>query len=200
MDGIELKAELPSLDELIKSFRALDNRLAAKHMQPVLRKATKPALQRLRRSVRKGPTGNLRKAIATKFKKYVRDGGAVGLVGYENKREAYHQHLYEYGTQPRYTRGPVASSYKRRAFTVERSATPGAAGRNTLNPRSDFNFYYRSWTGRPVYTGIAMPRNSLEDAFESSLGTMRGIMRQEMSAQLEKAINEFVNQEQRRLR
>lgn len=201
MKGIELDAELPSLDELIKAYRGFGKQLAAKHMLPVLRDAVAPAYQQLKRSVKKGPTGNLKKAVKKKFVKYVKDGAAVGLVGYEDGRLAPHQHLYEYGTTVRYTKGPVASSYRRSKFTVERGKTVnGQAGRNSLNPKSDFHFYYRSWKGQPVYTGMAPPRNSLADAFNSSLATMQNLMRQGLAAQMEKAINEFVYKQQRGLR
>jgi hypothetical protein len=197
MSGIELNASLPNLEELAKAFKTLPPTLAAKHMGPPIRKALKPALATLKKSVKKGPTGNLRRSVSSVFRKYAKDGAAVGLVGYkDDKRFAAHQHLYEYGTTERFTKGPVASSWGRKKFTMAK--TPGKAGAYTPQPRDDFTFYYKSWKGRPVYTGRAEARNSLADAFNSSLAQMRNILQKEMASQLDNALREFVGKEKQK--
>jgi hypothetical protein len=72
-----VKVEFPEMHELRKKLRQFPSNLAAKHLGAALRKASKPGLTALRSEVRanqKGPTGNLRRAIATKVKTYKKRG------------------------------------------------------------------------------------------------------------------------------
>lgn len=111
--AIKLTSSFPDLADLRAEFRALPRSLAAKHMEPAMRKAVKPGLAALRKATPRGPTGNLKKAIKTKTKKYVKDGAAVGLVGYSTGRGSlgYHQGLLEFGTKNRQTKGRIASMF-----------------------------------------------------------------------------------------
>jgi hypothetical protein len=80
-----VKVEFPEMHELQQKLRQFPSNLAAKHLGAALRKASKPGLTALRSEVRanqKGPTGNLRRAIATKVKTYKKTGNAVALVGF----------------------------------------------------------------------------------------------------------------------
>jgi len=90
----------------------------ARVLGAIMRKAVKPALDKLREVTPVGPTGNLLRAAKSKVVTYARDGVAVGLIGYQRAgREssssaaggsvrvgpdrAFHQWWLENGTQQR---------------------------------------------------------------------------------------------------
>ena len=95
-----------------------DRKLVAEQMAIAMRFAIKPTFRKLEQYVNALPevTGNLRRAVASKVKKYSKSGNVVGLVGYRKERKgkdkpdergrdrAYHQHLIEYGTAFRTTK------------------------------------------------------------------------------------------------
>lgn len=127
--GVEVKVGFPELDNLKRAFDNLRPSLAKKHMGAAIRRSLKPGVDALRSTTPKGPTGNLRRAIASKVKTYA-NGGAVGLVGYtaagsgktkpaasgtvkKGKNLGYHMGFLEFGTKERHTKGPIASSFKR---------------------------------------------------------------------------------------
>ena len=123
-----MKVEFPELARLMREFDQLKPSIARKHMGAAVRKCLKPGLDALRSTTPRGPTGNLRRAIDSKISKY-RSGNVVGLVGYrkagtgkavptkgsiqKGRDRAYHQKFLEYGTKDRYTKGSIASSYRR---------------------------------------------------------------------------------------
>lgn len=127
--GVEVTVEFPELNNLKRAFNNLRPSLAKKHMGAAIRQTLKPGVDALRSTTPKGPTGNLRRAIASKVKTYS-NGGAVGLVGYtaagsgktkpaasgtvkKGKNLGYHMGFLEFGTRERHTKGPIASSFKR---------------------------------------------------------------------------------------
>ena len=122
--GVEVDIELPTLKELKLAFRNLPRNIAAKHMTAALGRAINVPYKRLKKNTPRGPTGNLKKAVKKKTKKYVRDGAGVALVGYakpprgtavEDRKDnelGYHAHLLEKGTKARQTEGRLASSFK----------------------------------------------------------------------------------------
>lgn len=90
----------------------------ARVLGAIMRKAVKPALEKLREVTPVGPTGNLKRAATSKVVTYSKDGVAVGLIGYKRSgREgaqsagggtvrtgpdrAFHQWWLEQGTQQR---------------------------------------------------------------------------------------------------
>lgn len=90
----------------------------ARVLGAIMRKAVKPALDKLREVTPVGPTGNLKRAATSKVVTYSKDGVAVGLIGYKRSgREgsasaaggtvragpdrAFHQWWLEQGTQQR---------------------------------------------------------------------------------------------------
>lgn len=126
--SIDVKVEFPELQQLKAAFRELRPSLARKHMGAAIRRSLAPGLSALKSKTPKGPTGNLRRAIASKVKTY-KSGNAVGLVGYvaagsgksvsagggkvrKGKDRAYHAGFLEFGTKERVTKGPYASSFK----------------------------------------------------------------------------------------
>lgn len=108
---------------------------AANVLVPIMRKAIAPNVRALRAITPVGPTGNLKRAVASKVVKYPQDGVAVGIVGYTRagrgeassaaggsvragKDRAFHQWLIEYGTDVRRVTTPKARSYTRRSPTT----------------------------------------------------------------------------------
>ena len=117
--GIRVTMNVPGLEQVRNQFLALPNRLAAKHIPAGLKRAAESGgvLQALRSNTPRGPTGNLRRAIAVKTKKYVRSGTGVAIIGYrsgrkmnepyDNKKLGYHQGIVEFGTEERFRKSPA---------------------------------------------------------------------------------------------
>ena len=114
--------EFPDLPGLAEQFRQLPKSLASAAIGAGVKRALKPAQEELKRQTPVGPTGNLRRGIATKAKRYPKTGSAVAIVGYRksgtgkppkegtkrrNKAsdKTQHQFLVEYGSKPRVTKG-----------------------------------------------------------------------------------------------
>jgi hypothetical protein len=114
--------EFPDLPGLAEQFRLLPKSLASAAIGAAVKRALKPAEQELKRQTPVGPTGNLRRGIVTKAKRYSKTGAAVAIVGYRksgtgkplkegSKRrnkandKTGHQFLVEYGSKPRVTKG-----------------------------------------------------------------------------------------------
>jgi hypothetical protein len=134
--GIRLTMDVPGLEQVRNQFLALPKNLAAKHIPAGLKRAAEQGgtLQALRQNTPRGKTGNLRRAIAVKTKKYVRSGTGVAIVGFrsgrkmnepfDNKKLGYHQGLVEFGTEERFRKTanglrvptgkmPIGGSFKR---------------------------------------------------------------------------------------
>ena len=114
--------EFPDLPGLAEQFRQLPKSLAAAAIGAGVKRAMKPAEEELKRQTPVGPTGNLKRGIATKAKRYPKTGSAVAIVGFRksgtgkppkegtkrrNKAsdKTQHQFLVEYGSKPRVTKG-----------------------------------------------------------------------------------------------
>ena len=112
--------EFPNIPGLAEKFRELPKSLASAAIGAAVKKAMKPAQEELQRKTPVGPTGNLRRGITIKAKRYPKTGSAVALAGYRKpgsskppkagtKRrnkgadKTYHQFLVEYGTKQRFT-------------------------------------------------------------------------------------------------
>lgn len=113
--------DFPDFDGLAEKFRELPKSLASAAIGAGVKRAMKPAQEALKRVVPVGPTGNLRRGIATKAKRYPKSGAAVAVVGFRkpnskgpprdgvkrrNKAsdKTQHQFLVEYGTRVRRTK------------------------------------------------------------------------------------------------
>ena len=114
--------EFPDLPGLAEQFRQLPKSLASAAIGAAVKRALKPAEEELKRQTPVGPTGNLKRGIATKAKRYPKTGSAVAIVGFRksgtgkppkegtkrrNKAsdKTQHQFLVEYGSKPRVTKG-----------------------------------------------------------------------------------------------
>jgi hypothetical protein len=114
--GIRITTNIPGMEAVRNAFMGLPNRLAAKHMAAGLRRAAEKGgtLQALKANTPRGPTGNLRRSIAVKSKRYPRTGVGVAIIGFKSGRKmnepydrtklGYHQGLVEFGTAERFRR------------------------------------------------------------------------------------------------
>lgn len=113
--------DFPDFDGLAEKFRQLPKSLASAAIGAGVKRAVKPAEQALKQITPVGPTGNLRRGIATKAKRYPKTGAAVAVVGFRkagskgppkegtkrrNKAsdKTQHQFLVEYGSKQRFTK------------------------------------------------------------------------------------------------
>lgn len=116
----------PPIGELANRLKTFGPAISAKYLGSALRKASAPAEKALRSNVaeRGRVTGNLRRAIRVKVKRYTRTGNAVALIGFEavpgrlvpkngDDKSAFHAGLIEFGTSERKTKnGNIASSFR----------------------------------------------------------------------------------------
>jgi hypothetical protein len=118
---VGMTLEFPDIPGLAEKFRDLPKSLAAASIGAGVRRSMKPAESALKAITPVGPTGNLRRGIATKAKRYPKSGAAVAIVGFRkpnskgppkegvrrrNKAsdKTQHQFLVEYGSQQRFTK------------------------------------------------------------------------------------------------
>lgn len=131
---IELSLDATEIDQLRKALGNLfDNAGLARTLEAALKKALVPAEERLRQITPIGPTENLRNAVSTRTKAYVKTGNAVGLVGYrqsprepstaisnaarsvrKGKNRGFHQWWLEFGTKERTVTKVADKPYTRR--------------------------------------------------------------------------------------
>lgn len=203
--GIDIEATFPDLSALKEGFKALPKNISAKYMAAALGKAIEPGLKALRRTTPRGPTGNLKRSIRKKTKRYVRSGAGVALAGYtapprkkrgeaKKNEKGYHQGFLEFGTKQRKAtkksaRGfVIASSFGRKPFAI--SSTRGGKLRTPKN-----SFFKSAKAGQPLNLG-RMPvggklgKPPVRTVFESTLPQMRRILPVEMTLALNKALRD----------
>jgi hypothetical protein len=136
--GVFVEPSFPELAQLKAAFRSLPNNLSSKYIGSALRRTLAPAEAKLKANVGKlgRVTGNLKRAIATKVKRYPKTGSAVALVGFiaagsgksasfgggsvrTGKDRAFHAGFLEFGTKERVIKtsslragASIASSFK----------------------------------------------------------------------------------------
>ena len=113
--------EFPDIPGLADKFLELPASLASAAIGTAVKKALQPAQEKLKQTTPVGPTGNLRRGIATKAKRYPKTKTAVAIVGYRKPNSSkppkagtkrrnrpadktQHQLLVEYGTKERFTK------------------------------------------------------------------------------------------------
>lgn len=114
--GIRLTIDVPGLEQIREQFSKLGTNMAARYMAAGLKDAAEQGgvKQALKQFTPRGETGNLRRAIAVKTKRYPRTGVGIAIIGYKSGRKmnepydptklGYHQGLVEFGTKQRYRR------------------------------------------------------------------------------------------------
>lgn len=170
--GIRITTSIPGLESIRNAFLSLPNNLAAKHMAAGLRRAAEKGgtLQALKANTPRGPTGNLRRSIAVKSKRYPRTGVGLVVLGYKSGRKmnepydntklGYHQGLVEFGTKERFRRAQDG-----RRISTGKMPVGGSYGRP------------------PVRT-----------AWEQTRSQVESLMVQEMTAAFDKAARELADQ------
>jgi hypothetical protein len=210
------KVEFPEIYKLRKQLLQFPSNLAAKHLGAALRKASKPGLTALRSEVRanqKGPTGNLRRSIATKVKTYKKTGNAVALVGFtkagtgktsptagsvqKGKDRAFHAGFLEFGTKPRYTKKSIASSFKRLGpFKIKPIAKRGkfaGQARVRTTPKLPKAFFKRAPAGQRVFLGRTQPERPIANAYGKAFSSIRSELKAGMATAIEKAAKDLAN-------
>jgi hypothetical protein len=181
--GVFLGVDFPEMAALRSAFRDLPGKLAAKYIGSALRRTLAPAESKLKANVGKinRVTGNLKRAIAIKIKRYPKSGNAVGLLGFvaagsgksaqyssgsvrTGKDRAFHAGFLEFGTKERTIKGTsrragasVASSFKTRgkfkiAKTATRGPTAGFVSVRTTPPYPKA-FFKKAGKGETLKTG-----------------------------------------------
>jgi hypothetical protein len=130
---IELSAELAGLGQLQKDIgQVFGRQRAVVILRAALQKAMLPAELALKETTPLGPTGNLRRAIKTKYVVYRDDGVAVALLGFRRAARAdsesaaggsvrkgpdraRHQYWLEEGTDARTVSKPADTPYTRKS-------------------------------------------------------------------------------------
>ena len=153
--GIKIDFSAPELETLRGSLRNLfGKKEMATILGDVLEKAVWPAYMRLREVTPVGPTGNLKRAVNYKVKTYPRDGGAVGLIGFNQSGKgnamemtpggvqigpdrAFHQWWIEYGTKRRIVTKVANKPYTR---TSKLGKVHQVSGQNSVIASSDGAF------------------------------------------------------------
>jgi hypothetical protein len=221
MAGIDIDVSFPELESLVQGFRALPKRLAAKYIGAALRKAIAPGAKRLKQTTPRGPTGNLRRAIAIKVKRYTKGtyGNAVALAGFrappkkkaadlKANEKGYHQGWLEFGTKERKVSAKsrrgfiIASSWnnkggKRGGFSI----LPAGDGKlRTTGKHTFFRAAKRSvstLTLKKMPVGGRLKKPPVRTAYEETISQQQAILRVEMTKGLQNAIRESLNPRRR---
>lgn len=182
----------PPLEEFAKRLKTFGPVISAKYLGSALRQASEPAEKALRANVAQlgKVTGNLRRAIGTKVKRYTRTGNAIALIGFAavpgrkvppggDAKAAFHAGLIEFGTGDRTTKsGSIASSFKnnqaRRAGfkIVQPRYRKGMARRMGMRavtkPKYPVAFFARATKGEKVNLGRTRAYAPIKRAWEQT--------------------------------
>jgi hypothetical protein len=205
--GPDISVTFPDLEAIKEAFRSMPKNIAAKYMAAALGQAIDPGLKLLKSLTPKGPTGNLRRSIKKKTKRYTSTGAGVALAGYtapprkrasdlKASEKGYHQGFLEFGTKPRKTKGYIASSFVRSGPVTVNVAK--RSGKVTAKPRPPKGFVKVVKKGGTVDLG-AFPIGGksgvppVKTAFERSLSQMSGKLTSEMTKALNNAIKEMAS-------
>jgi hypothetical protein len=216
--NVAMEVSFPELLRLKKAFENFRPSLARKHLGAAIRRSLAPGVSALKSTTPKGPTGNLRRAIASKVKTY-RTGNAVGLVGYtaagsgksksaggtvkKGKDRAYHMGFLEFGTKDRRTKGPIASSFKRLGpFTIKPVAKRGqfaGVARIRTSPAYPKAFFKRAPKGQGVFLssmpiGGSSGQPPVRTAYQRALPEIRALLPIQMTNSLQKAMKDLADQ------
>jgi hypothetical protein len=183
----------PPLDELVLRLKSFGPTISAKYLGSALRIASEPAEKALRSNVEQlgKVTGNLRRAIGTKVKKYTRTGNAIALIGFAavpgkrvpeggDAKSAFHAGLIEFGTAERTTKnGSIASSFKNTSSrrsnfkVIQQPRAKGGRSRRMFKPavtkpKYPVAFFARAAKGDPVRLGKTRAYAPIKRAWEQT--------------------------------
>lgn len=195
----DISLDIPELHELQRRLRELPDNLYVKHLGAAINKALKPGVDILKNSLPRGPTGNLRRSVGAKVKKYKRSLTVVGMVGYRvggakgknlkggnitvGSAHAYHQGLVEFGTKERSAKGRFASSFKTRgAFRL--GGSKASTNRPYKYPR---DFFKAAPVGQRANVGRVQGKGYVKHANDMAKDFMSAALRNVMEQQVENA-------------
>lgn len=215
--GIEITADFPELEALKKAFQSLPRNIAAKYLGAALNKTIEPAARMLKTLTPRGPTGNIRRAIRKKVKRYTGSptsrnpakspGAAVALVGYvavprrrasdaKSSEKGYHAGFLEFGTKRRRTKSNIASSFARSGrVSIVRGKRSGLI---TTKPKPPKGFMKVAKKGDtvdldafPIGGKAGVP--PVKTAYQRSLSGMKTQLPREMTVALNNALKEMAS-------
>jgi hypothetical protein len=215
---IEVEYASPEYDEFAKLLRAklgdgdLATNIFNKHMTTAIKKAAKHVEKVLKANTPKGPTGNLKRAIATRVIPYKNNRNWFSATGYsssghnsnkipdvgERRRGrflGYHQYWVEFGTKRRRTR------QSRVAVSHDNASRPSGGGhliiRNTkggavrTTPKPPKGFFKSAPKGSKVELGSFKASHPIKKTSAQASGAMAAAVNENASQQIEKAWKEF---------
>lgn len=194
----------PPLDEFVKRLKTFGPVISAKYLGSALRKASEPAEKALKSNVASlgKVTGNLRRAIGTKVKRYTRTGNAVALIGFAavpgrkvppggDAKSAFHAGLIEFGTNERRAKGSIASSFKNNASRranfqiVQQRVKKGMSRRIGIRPKTKpkypVAFFARTYNGTPVSLGKTRAYAPIKKAWQQSRSQCESLLTDALS-------------------
>lgn len=205
-DGVDVTIDIPELEKIKAAFRTLPPNIAAKYMASALLKSLDPGLRLLKSLTPKGPTGNLRRSIAKKSKRYAKGGKGAGvaLAGYvaapkgkaqKSNQKGHHQGFLEFGTKERKTKGRIASSFsrsgkvkmfkgKRRGIFTKPAPPKGFVKAAPKGEVVDLKKF-------PIGGSGGLP--PVKTAFERGLAQMKSNLTKEMTVSLNNALKEMAS-------
>lgn len=216
--GIDISVEFPELEQLKQAYELLPRNIAAKHMGAALNKTIEPAFRLLKTLTPRGPTGNLKRAIAKKVKRYTGSpksrnpakspGAAVALAGYVapprkrsedlgKNQKGSHGGFLEFGTKQRRTKSNIASSFKRTGKKIK-AIVSSRSGKVVSNPKPPKGFIRVVRKGDTVDLG-SFPIGGkagvppVRTAYERSLPAMKSVLAQQMTVSLNNALKEMAS-------
>lgn len=201
--GNEIIQELTFEPQLSKLRKVLQEKYKADVVARKMAEAMEPVvdvgLKGLRSYIRqnhRGPTGNLLNGTIAKVVPYKESGNAVGLVGYRavpggyaaaskgtvkiGQNRAFHAGFLEFGTDPRRTKGPVASSFRRFGPFKMIGVYPPVKTR----PAYPNAFFKRAKKGQTVSTGRVLPLEPIKNSFERSASSISSNAKKSIGKQL----------------
>lgn len=205
----------PPLDEFVARLKTFGPRLSSKYLASALKKAAEPARDALKANVQKlgKITGNLRRAIKIKDKKYTRTGNAVVLVGFAavpgkrvpeggDSQSAFHGGLIEFGTKERFTkRGSIASSFRSKsAKRANFEIIPPKVKKNRqtrmfapakTKPKYPVAFFARAPKGDRVSLGRTRVYAPIKRAWEQSRSRCEGLLTLELETAIQNAAKDI---------
>lgn len=209
---LKFDIEMPGLEDLRQEFRKLPNNVAARYLESALKRAVQPLKSAIVKNTPRGPTGNLRKSIGIKARKFPKKGTAYVLVGYQNsggeKGRGYHQGLLEFGTKDRRTKSRIASSLNfpksapRGGFQIQTVGRGRNKGQIRTSPKPPKAFFKSAKAGQTVELG-KMPTGGrrgqppIKTAFAQVKSTVEVNLRLQLEAALENAIRELAEKARR---
>ncbi len=192
-------AQMTGLDEITAQFKKIgDKKVASLHMGSALRKAAKPALDALKAITPKGPTGNLRKSIQITVRNYWNQGNAAAFVEHKSSKrlgkKGMHSSILEHGTKPRFTKGRIASSFKKRGPFKINQKKVAKSGKNkgkvrfTTTPKYPKAFFKSAPLDKKVALGTGPALHLVSRAYSRALPQIQTALKKELTIALGKAI------------